>query len=169
MVKQMDELFFIYSGLATCEPRARLSELLSEICPGDINGFLFPSGGGEANEAAIRMARRFTGKHKIISHYRSYHGGTTGSLAATGDARRWWGEAGAAGFVKVFGPSPLHFSFGRTPEEEADHALAVLEETILLEGGHTIAAIMIESIVGAGGAFKHPAHYMQGVRALCDK
>jgi len=166
---QLDTLPFVYSGLATCEPRARLAKLLSEVLPGDINGFLFPTGGGEANEAAIRMARRYTGRHKIISHYRSYHGGTTNALAATGDFRRWFGEQGAHGFVKAFGPSPWHFSQGRTEEEEADRALAMLEEQILLEGPGHIAAIMMESIVGAGGAYKHPAHYVQGVRALCDR
>jgi taurine--2-oxoglutarate transaminase len=169
VAKQMEDLAFVYSGLATCEVRARLSSLLAEVCPGDINGFLFPSGGGEANEAAIRMARRYTGRQKIVSHYRSYHGGTTGSLAATGDFRRWGGEAGAAGFVKAFGPTPWHFSFGRTEEEEADKCLAMLEEQVLMEGPHTIAAIMFESIVGAGGVHKHPAHYVQGVRALCDR
>jgi len=169
VAKQMEELAFVYSGLATCEVRARLSSLLAEVCPGDINGFLFPSSGGEANEAAIRMARRYTGRPKIISHYRSYHGGTTGSLAATGDFRRWYGEAGAAGFVKSFGPSPWHFSFGHSEEEEADRCLVQLEEQILLEGPQTIAAIMFESIVGAGGVHRHPVKYVQGVRALCDR
>jgi taurine--2-oxoglutarate transaminase len=169
VAKQLEELPFVYGGLANCEPRPRLASLLSEIMPGDLNGFMFPCGGGEANEAAIRLARRYTGRQKIITHYRSYHGGTTGSLAATGDFRRWWGEAGAAGFVKAFGPSPWHFSQGQTEEEAADRALAMLQEQILLEGPQTIAAIMMESIVGAGGAHKHPAHYVQGVRSLCDE
>lgn len=169
VAKQMETLPFVYGGLANCEPRPRLAKLLSELLPGDINGFMFPCGGGEANEAAIRLARRYTGRQKIITHYRSYHGGTTGSLAATGDFRRWWGEAGAAGFIKAFGPSPWHFSQGESEEAAADRALAMLQEQILLEGPQSIAAIMMESIVGAGGAHKHPAHYVQGVRSLCDE
>jgi len=167
--KQLAEVPFLYSGLGHCEVRARLSALLADLCPADIDGFLFPSGGGEANEAAIRMARRFTGKHKILNHYRSYHGGTSSSLAATGDFRRWFAESGATGFVKMFNPAPFHFSMGDSHEGVAQNSLAMLEEQILMEGPHTIAAIMMESIIGAGGAFVHPTPYMQGVRALCDK
>lgn len=166
---QLENIAFLYSGLGNCEVRVRLSKLLSELCPGDIDGFLFPSGGGEANEAAIRMARRFTGKEKIFTQYRSYHGGTTSSLAATGDFRRWFGESGASGHVKMFNPYPFHFDVGSTHEDVAANAVAMLEEQILMEGPQTIAAIMLESIVGAGGAFVHPPGYVQGVRALCDK
>merc|ERR1719217_1825135 len=100
--KQLTTVPFTYGGLALVDIRLKLSELLAEVCPGDINGFLFPCGGGEANEAAIRMARRYTGRHKIFSQYRSYHGGSTSTLTATGDNRRWFAETGSAGFVKIF-------------------------------------------------------------------
>jgi 4-aminobutyrate aminotransferase-like enzyme len=88
IVKQLDACPHIYGGTGIVESRVRLASLLSEILPPSLTGFLFPSSGGEANEAAIRMARRFTGRHKILSQYRSYHGGTTTTLAATGDFRR---------------------------------------------------------------------------------
>ena len=85
--------------------RGRLSKLLSDICPGDLNTFMFPSSGAEAVEGAIRLARRYTGRSKIMSRYRSYHGHTTAALAATGDFRRWAGEGLASGdFVKFWDP-----------------------------------------------------------------
>ena len=147
----------------------RFAKLMAEIMPGDLNGFLFPSGGAEANEAAVRIARRYTGRHKIISLYRSYHGGTANTLGATGDFRRFFAEDGVGGFVKAFNPTPLGFSWGGTPEEAAEQALAALEEQIVMEGPNNVAAIMIESIVGSGGTLLKPPGYMQGVRALCDK
>jgi len=147
----------------------RLANLMSEICPGDINGFVFPSGGGEANEAAIRIARRFTGKHKIMNQYRSYHGGTTTTLAATGDFRRWFAESGASGFVKMFNSQPFGFKWGDNDEEKTTILLSMLDEQIRMEGPNTIAAIMLEPIVGAGGVLVSPKGYMEGVRALCDK
>merc|ERR1719277_1053176 len=117
----MERLPMVYGGLGVTEPRVRLATLLSELLPGDLKGCLFPSGGSEANEAAIRMARRYTGRSKIITHYRSYHGGSAHSLTATGDFRRGFVEsAGGApvGFVKTMNPTGSHpFSFGATEEE----------------------------------------------------
>lgn len=115
------------------------------------------------------MARRYTGRHKIMSQYRSYHGGTANSLGATGDFRRGFTEMGVTGFVKIFNPQPQGFSWGETDEEAGRLALQCLEEQILVEGPETIAAIMLETIVGAGGVLVPPDGYMQGVRALCDK
>lgn len=131
---------------------------------------MFPSSGGEANEAAIRMARRYTGRTKIFNHYRSYHGGTSGAIAATGDFRRQMSECGqATGFIKMMGPYPWHYNFGQTEEEVADNCLAMLQDQIAMEGPSTIAAIMMESIVGAGGVYRYPTKYVQGVRSLCDQ
>lgn len=166
---QMESLPYIYSGMGIVPVRARLSKLMAEITPGDITGFLFPSGGAEANEAAIRIARRYTGRHKILTQYRSYHGGAAATLGATGDFRRWFTEVGVTGFVKIFNPQPVGFSWGKTDEEASRLCLQALEEQILLEGPASIAAIMLESIVGAGGVLIPPDGYMQGVRALCDK
>jgi len=98
--KQLKTLPMVYGGISISEPRAKLAQILSDITPEEITGFVFPCTGGEANEAAIRAARRFTGRQKIVNFYRSYHGGTSSAVTATGDYRRNFGEAGMSGFVK---------------------------------------------------------------------
>lgn len=169
-MKQMKELPYIYGGLGIVEVRARLSQLISEILPGDLQGMVFPSSGSEANEAAIMLARRYSGKYKVINWYRSYHGGTTNSQQATGDFRRWYGGDFVPGFVKAANPYPLFWDLaGNTEEERTQMALNMLEEQILNEGPDTIALIQFESVVGGGGVLVPPKGYMQGVRALCDK
>lgn len=165
---QMEKLPFVYSGLAMTEPRARLSQLLAELLPGDLNGFIFPSSGGEANEGAIRMARRFTGRQKILTRYRSYHGGTASTLTATGDFRRWFAEP-SPGFVKIADPNPFSFAWGANEQEASDRALAVLHEQVLMEGPHTIAAMLLEHIPGAAGVLIPPKGYMEGVQAICKE
>ena len=166
---QLDSVAHVYSGLGMVEARVRLSSLLSELLPDPLTGLLFPSSGGEANEAAIRIARRYTGRQKILTQYRSYHGGTAGSLTATGDFRRGFAEAGVTGFVKALNPTPLTFAWGDSEEEAVARSLAALEEQILLENPETVAGVLLESIVGSGGTFAAHPDYMRGVRALCDK
>jgi taurine---2-oxoglutarate transaminase len=167
---QMKQLHYVYGGLGLTEIRARLSKLLSELLPGDLQGMVFPSSGSEANEAAIMLARRYTGKFKVINWYRSYHGGTTNSQQATGDFRRWYGGDHVPGFVKAFHPHPLFWDFaGGTEAERTQMALNMLEEQILNEGPDSIALLQFESVVGGGGVIVPPAGYMQGVRAMCDK
>lgn len=102
ITKQLTTLPQLYGGLTISEPKAKLAQILNDITPADLSGFIFPCTGSEANEVAIRSARRFTGKQKILTRYKSYHGGTTGPLTATGDFRRQFGEAGVSGFVKFF-------------------------------------------------------------------
>eukprot|EP00931_Biecheleriopsis_adriatica_P100427 TRINITY_DN7574_c0_g1_i1.p1 TRINITY_DN7574_c0_g1~~TRINITY_DN7574_c0_g1_i1.p1 ORF type:complete len:554 (+),score=94.96 TRINITY_DN7574_c0_g1_i1:85-1746(+) len=169
VTKQFETLPYMYGGLGLAKVRSKLAKLMAEITPGDINGFLFPSGGGEANEAAIRMARLYTGRQKIFTQYRSYHGGSTSSLGATGDFRRRFAESGTSGFVKFFNPQPSAFSWGSSDESATRRTLACLEDQILAEGPESIAAIMVESIVGAGGVLVPPDGYMEGIRTLCDK
>ena len=170
VTQQMQVLPFAYGGLSICEIRARLSALISDILPGDLQGMVFPSSGAEANEAAIMMARRYTGKTKVLNWYRSYHGGTANTLQATGDFRRWYGGDMVPGFVKVHNPFPLFFEYGGTTEaEQTQMALNMLEEQVLAEGPDTIAMISFESIVGSGGVLVPPEGFMQGVRAICDK
>ena len=170
VTRQLTDLPHVYSGMGLVEPRARLAALMSELLPDPLTGVLFPSGGSEANEAAIRIARRYTGKHKILTQYRSYHGGSSAALSATGDFRRWYAESGSTGFVKALNPTPMLFSWDEEDAEvAAQRSRAALEEQILLEGPETIAAVLLESIVGSGGTFAAPTSYMQGVRALCDK
>jgi taurine---2-oxoglutarate transaminase len=147
------------------EPRARLGQKLAQICPGDIDVFFFTNGGAEANENAIRIARLATGRHKILARYRSYHGGTGASLTATGDPRRWAMEPGMPGIVHV--PHPYHGP-QRGTLSGAD-ALAELEEVIMLEGPHTIAGFLMETVTGTNGIHVPPDGYLEGVRALCDK
>jgi taurine--2-oxoglutarate transaminase len=148
----------------TTEPRARLGAKLATIAPGDIDVFFFTNGGAEANETAFKIARAYTGRPKIISFYRSYHGGTAGALAATGEPRGWL-QADIPGFLHLL--SPYHgLSQG---SDTADAALRYLEEVIQLEGPQSIAAIIIESVVGTNGILIPPDGYYQGLRALCDK
>lgn len=170
--QQMTALPFVYGGIGVTEVRTRLNQIMSEILPGNLRAAVFPSSGAEANEAGIMMARRYTGKYKVISWYRSYHGATAHAGAATGDFRRWYGSDQVPGFVKAFNPFPLFFRHGgndATEEEQVQAALNMLEEQILNEGPDQIASIMMESVVGAGGCLVMPKGYMQGVRALCDK
>src|SRR4029450_6063833 len=117
------------------EPRARLGEKLASLAPGDIDVFFFTNGGAEANENAIKIARMYTGRHKILARYRSYHGGTAGAITLTGDPRRWSAEPGIAGVVHVLNP----YHGVQQGWESAGAALTRLGETSQLEGAHTMA------------------------------
>jgi len=129
----------------------------------------FTNGGADAVENAIKMARIHTGRHKILSFYRSYHGNTTSAITATGDPRRWPNEF-AYGHVHFFGPYLYRSAFWATTEaEECERALKHLENVIIFEGAKTVAAILIESVVGTAGVLIPPKGYLEGVRALCDK
>ena len=133
------------------------------------NKVFFTNGGADAVENAIRMARLHTNRHKILSFYRSYHGNTTSAIASTGDPRRWPNEY-AFGHIHFFGPYLYRSPFwATTEEEECKRALEHLEQVIIFEGPNTIAAILIESVVGTAGVIIPPAGYLEGVRALCDK
>jgi taurine---2-oxoglutarate transaminase len=147
------------------EPRARLGAKLAALAPGDIDVFFFTNGGAEANENAIKLARLATGRHKILARYRSYHGATAGSMSLTGDPRRWAAEPGMPGVVHVLDP----YHGLERGWDTAEQSLAMLEEIIQLEGPHTIAAFILESVTGTNGVLVPPDGYMQGVRALCDK
>lgn len=147
------------------EMRARLSVKLAEITPGDIDAFFFTNGGAEANENAIRIARMFTGRHKIGARYRSYHGGTAGALTLTGDPRRWAAEPGIPGVFRI--PDFYH-GIQRGSDTTAD-VLARTAEILELEGPKTVAAIIVEPVVGTNGVLIPPEGYMQGLRELCDQ
>jgi len=147
------------------EPRARLGAKLAEITPGDIDTFFFTNGGAEANENAIKIARFFTGRHKILTRYRSYHGATAGSISLTGDPRRWAAEPGIPGVIRVFDP----YHGIERGWDSVEQALANIEEVIHLEGPHTIAAFILEPVTGTNGILVPPAGYIQGVREICNK
>jgi taurine---2-oxoglutarate transaminase len=147
------------------EVRARLGEKLAQLAPGDIDVFFFTNGGADANENAIKLARAYTGRHKILARYRSYHGGSHGAMALTGDPRRWSSEPGMAGVVHVLDPyHGVDRGWDTTPQ-----ALAMLEEIIQLEGPQTIAAFFLETVTGTNGILIPPDGYLQGVRDLCTK
>jgi taurine--2-oxoglutarate transaminase len=130
----------------------------------------FTNGGAEATENAIRMARGHTGRHKVLTTYRSYHGSTGGAITMTGDPRRWASEPGLPGIVKFWGPYTYRSAFHATDDaEECARALAHLADVIMVEGGQTIAAIALETVVGTNGILVPPDGYLAGVRALCDR
>jgi len=147
------------------EVRARLAAKLAQITPGDIDVFFFTNGGAEANENAIRIARMFSGRHKIGARYRSYHGGTAGALTLTGDPRRVGAEPGIPGVFRI----PDFYHGIQKGYDSTDDVLVRTEEVIQLEGAKTIAAIIVEPVVGTNGILIPPDGYMQGLRALCDK
>jgi taurine---2-oxoglutarate transaminase len=147
------------------EPRARLGEKLAAITPGDIDCFFFTNGGAEANENAIRIARAVTGRSKVLARYRSYHGATAGAISLTGDPRRWGAEPGVPGIVRA----PEFHKWGRRDPEPVAAALAELEDVIRYEGASTIAAFILEPVVGTNGLLIPPDGYLQGVRAICDR
>ena len=150
--------------------RGELARLIAERAPGDLDSVFFTNGGAEANENAMRMARLHTGRHKVLAAYRSYHGATNGSITATGDPRRWPNEPGMPGVVHFFGPYAYRSSFAATSEgEECERALAHLEQVVLLEGPQTVAAVLIETIVGTNGVLVPPDGYLAGVRDICDR
>ncbi|BCY07606.1 aspartate aminotransferase family protein [Actinoplanes sp. L3-i22] len=152
------------------DKRGEAARMIAEVAPGPLNKVFFTNGGAEANENAIRMARLHTGRHKVLSTYRSYHGSTATAITATGDPRRWPNEPTAVGVVHFWGPYPYRSPFYATSEaEESERALQHLRDTIVFEGPGTIAAVLIETVVGTNGILVPPPGYLAGVRALCDE
>jgi taurine--2-oxoglutarate transaminase len=166
--EQAASLIYAYPGSAT-KVRAELGRKLAELVPGDINTFFFVNGGAEANENAIKAARAYTGRFKILSRYRSYHGATHACMQMTGDPRRLPSEPGAPGFIRVMDPVPYHYSFGTTEEEITANNLRYLEEIIMYEGPETIAAMFIETVTGTNGILPPPRGYLAGLKALLEK
>lgn len=175
MQEQVAELPYAAPGMTT-KSRALASKMVAEITPRRaLTKVLFTLGGADANENAIKLARGYTGRHKILTRYRSYHGATAGAMAATGDPRRVvWEPSLMTGVVHFLDPYRYRSTFHRTnpdisEEDFAQDYLNHLEEIIQYEGPQTIAAILMESVTGTNGIIIPPEGYMQGVRALCDK
>jgi taurine--2-oxoglutarate transaminase len=163
------------SRLATIAPqhaneaRGQAATRLVDLAPDGMNKVFFTNGGADANENAIRMARLHTGRDKVLTFYRSYHGNTGAAITSTGDPRRWPNEY-ATGHVHFFGPYLYRSSFwASTQEQESQRALEHLEQVIQFEGPDSIAAILIETIVGTAGVLVPPPGYIAGVRELADK
>jgi taurine--2-oxoglutarate transaminase len=152
------------------DARSEAARLIAELAPGDLNMVFFTNGGAEATENAIRMARLHTGRHKVLTTYRSYHGATGGAIQLTGDPRRWPSEPGLPGIVKFWGPYTYRSQFHSANDaQETERALQHLRDVIMVEGAQTIAAIMLETVVGTNGILVPPPGYLEGVRQICDE
>lgn len=169
MKEQMDKLCYVGSMFGS-EPRAKLAKMISELTPGDLDHVFFVNGGAEANENAIKSARWYTGRQKIYSAWRGYHGATAAAISITGDPRRWPCEPGVPGAVKFFNPYCYRCPFGYESEDACFmQCLETLKTQVMLEGPKSIAAIIIEPIVGTSGLIVPPKAFVQGVRQICDE
>jgi taurine--2-oxoglutarate transaminase len=167
--EQAGKLCTIAPGMAH-EMRSEAARLIAELAPGDLDMVFFTNAGADATDNAVRMARIFTGRHKVMSTYRSYHGASGGAIAITGDPRRWPSETGISGVVHFTGPYEYRSAFySESEEQESERALAHLRQTIMVEGPQTIAAIILETVVGTNGILVPPPGYLEGVRAICDE
>src|SRR5450759_800331 len=165
---QAGKLCFVHPGNAT-EPRGLLGKKLAEVTPGNLKKTFFTLGGAEANENAIKIARFYTGRHKILARYRSYHGATHGSIALTGDYRRLAVEPAMPGGVHFLDPFCYRCPFGQKPESCKRECISHLEEVIRYEGPDKIAAIIMEGVVGSNGLIIPPDDYWPRVREICSK
>ena len=170
VVKQMQEVSYVYPGMAT-DVRGRLGKKIAEITPGNLTKTFFTLGGAEAIENAIKLARIYTGRHKIIAHYRAYHGATYGAITAGGDPRRFPVDSQAMpNVVHVENPYAYRCPWNSTSIEECGkRALAHLERVIQFENPDSVAAILFEGESGSSGCLKYPPMYLKRVRELCDK
>lgn len=150
--------------------RSEAARLIAERTPGDLNHVFFTNGGADAVEHAVRMARLHTGRYKVLSRYRSYHGGTDTAINLTGDPRRYPNDYSSAGVVHFNGPFLYRSSFhSETEQQESERALEYLERLIQHEGPTSFAAIILESVPGTAGIMVPPPGYLAGVREICDK
>ena len=167
--QQTEELCFAYPGMAT-KVKAALGKRLAEITPGDLSKSFFTLGGAEAIENAMKIAKLVTGRSKIVTRYRSYHGGTMGAASAGGDPRRLAVEPGIPGIVRVFGPYPYRCPWGtESPEACGEAAARHLEQVIQFEGPENVAAVLMEGVTGSSGLLIPPKNYWPRVREICDK
>jgi taurine--2-oxoglutarate transaminase len=152
------------------DKRGEAAALVAGVAPAGLEHVFFTNGGAEAIENAVRMARLHTGRHKVLTRYRSYHGGTQTAVTMTGDPRRWPNDQWAVGTVHFFGPFLYRSEFHASSEaEECERALEHLEHTVQMEGPATIAAIVLETVPGTAGIMPPPPGYLPGVREICDR
>lgn len=166
---QADKFCFVGPSFAA-EPRSLLAKMIIDRLPDSFGKVFFTNGGADANENAIKMARMYTGRKKVFSRYRSYHGSTFGAGNLTGEPRRYPLEPGIPGFVKFFDPYIYREPIAFTSEEEAvRYYLTKLREQIIYEGANNVAAIVMETITGSNGVIIPPKGYLPGVRKICDE
>jgi taurine---2-oxoglutarate transaminase len=166
--EQAEKLCTIGAPMAN-ESRSRLGRLLAEVTPGDLSVSFLTSGGAEANENAIKLARLVTGRNKIIARYRSYHGATHGAVTLTGDPRRWPTEPGMPGVVRMFDPYTYRCPAGHPDPCPVCTGAPHLEEILQYEGAETVAAVVLETVTGTNGVIPPPDGYLQAIREVCDR
>lgn len=169
-IKEQADKFCYLSPSYACESRAKLAKMVIELMPDNMGKVFFTNGGADANENAVKIARMFTGRNKVFSRYRSYHGSTFGAGNLTGEPRRYPLEPGIPGFVKFFDPyiyrEPIKFE---SEKQAADYYVAKLREQIIYENPDSVAAIVMETVTGSNGVIIPPEGYLQGVRKICDE
>jgi taurine--2-oxoglutarate transaminase len=166
--EQVERMAFVYPGIAS-EPKGRLAQMLAQVTPDDLCKTLFTLGGAEANENAIKFARLYTGRHKIVARYRSYHGATAGAMALSGDPRRLPVEPLIPGVIHVMDPYCYRCPFGWTLETCHRECITHVEQVIQFEGPENVAAIILEGVTGTSGIIIHPDDYWPRMREICDK
>jgi taurine---2-oxoglutarate transaminase len=166
--EQAETLATIGPPMAT-ESRSRLGRLLAEVTPGDLSFSFFTNGGAEANENAIKLARWYTGRQKVIVRYRAYHGATGGAITLTGDPRRWPAEPGIPGVVRMFDPYTYRCPAGHPDPCPVCTGAPHLEEILQYEGAHNVAAVLLETVTGTNGIIVPPDGYLQSIREVCDR
>ncbi len=168
--EQAEKLCYIGPAMAN-DARSELAAMMAEVTPGDLTRTLFTTGGAAANENAIRLARHYTGRQKIITRYRSYHGATGGALSLTGDPRTWLNGGQNQGVVRMLDPYTYRSPTGH--KDPADCPVCQggphLEEILMYENPNTVAALILEPIVGTNGVIVPPDGYMQSIREVCSK
>ncbi len=169
-IKEQAEKYCYLSPGYGSEPRGELAKMIIELMPDNMGKVFFTNGGADANENAVKIARMFTGRQKVLSRYRSYHGSTFGAGSLTGEPRRQPLEPGVPGFVKFFDPYIYRDDLPFATEEEASaYYVRKLREQVIYEGADTIAAIVMETITGSNGVIIPPKGYLPGVRKICDE
>lgn len=169
-IKEQAEKFCYIGPSYGAEPRGELAKMIIDLMPDNMSKVFFTNGGADANENAVKMARMYTGRHKVFSRYRSYHGSTFGAGNLTGEPRRYPLEPGIPGFVKFFDPYIYHEKIKFDSEREAsDYYVSKLRDQIIYEGPDSVAAIVIETITGSNGVIIPPEGYLPGVRKICDE
>ena len=166
--RQADKLCYIGPSMAN-EARSQLAAMMQQITPGNLHRTLFTTGGAAANENAIRLARHYTGRHKVIARYRSYHGATTAALGFTGDPRTWLNGSVNQGVVRILDPYTYRCPAGHPDPCPVCAGAPHLEEILMYENPETVAAVILEPIVGTNGIIVPPDGYLQSIREVCNK
>lgn len=167
--EQLDKYAYVQGSWGS-EPRAKLAKSIIDRLPDSFGKVFFTNGGADANENAIKIARMYTGRFKVMSQYRSYHGSTFGAGNLTGEPRHFALEPAIPGFIHFRGPYSYQEKIKFASEqEECDYYVDKLREQVIFEGGDRVAAIILETIIGSNGIIMYPKNYLKGVSEICDE